>query len=149
MLQASGSTKSMLACLIILALAANCSHSFSTPNGQLASTRSYHQFYDPSTLITKASGFLPERATDRRQKRSHTALAMSSSKIIASLHTNNNFIMSVLTILAAAGIAMEKNTTIGKAISVSRLENTTFFIILLLNDLDHTGKCRQILSLCC
>eukprot|EP00956_Cyclotella_meneghiniana_P042343 scaffold248425_cov73-Cyclotella_meneghiniana.AAC.3 len=39
--------------------------------------------------------------------------------MIASLHTNNNFIMSVLTLLAGAGIAMEKNTQVGKAISAN------------------------------
>ena len=117
MLQASGSAKSMLAISIILTLI-NCSDSFSIPNVQLSFTRSYHHFDNPSThIITKASGCLPAKV--RSQKGSSVALAMSSSEMIASLHTNNNFIMSVLTLLAGAGIAMEKNTQVGKAISVS------------------------------
>jgi NADPH-dependent glutamate synthase beta subunit-like oxidoreductase len=42
---------------------------------------------------------------------------------VTSLHSNNNFIISVLSVLAACGISMEKNTKVGKAISVRELKN--------------------------
>lgn len=60
-------------------------------------------------------------------KRRDTTVAMVSpaasagiSKTIASLHTDNSFIFTILTIVSACGIAMEQQTTLGKALSVSK-----------------------------
>ncbi|KAL7490225.1 hypothetical protein ACHAW6_015992 [Cyclotella cf. meneghiniana] len=45
------------------------------------------------------------------------AASAGLSKTIASLHTDNSFIFTILTIVSACGIAMEQQTTLGKALS--------------------------------
>lgn len=43
----------------------------------------------------------------------------AGASILSSLHANNSFVLSVLLVVSAWGIAMEKNTTFGKALSAN------------------------------
>ena len=109
---------------MIVAFAAP-SHSFLTRS--TVSVRSSCNQQHKRTLFRKTpTSLLPTQTLNKSSMTKMTSLTMVPSmavKTIASLHTNNNFVLSVLTILAACGIAMEKNTTIGKAISVSKMNS--------------------------
>lgn len=105
------------------------SYSFSTGIVKQTSTRSCRdRNANPSSILSnnKASKcFSSSNFESRHKKRKHvTSLDMgasTSATVVASLHSNNNFIISVLSVLAACGISMEKNTNIGKAISVCQM----------------------------
>ena len=48
-----------------------------------------------------------------------SSLALSTRSTLSSLKSSNSFILSALLIISSCGIAIEKNTTVGKALSVS------------------------------
>ena len=108
----------------ILAIA-NSSFSFSTLDVNLPQKRSVRDHRKEKFFLPTLSSnyFLAKSFHTPMRRSSATSLTAASPKIISSLHTNNNFVLSILAILAASGIAMEKNTTIGKAISVSLLRS--------------------------
>lgn len=116
----SGCVRLITSATVILALV-ELSCSFSAQNAYL-SRSCYDNWITPNRLSVKTSICFPSThiAHHHKASRADTYLAMTSAsaKVVASLHNNNNFILSILTALAACGIAMEKNTTIGKAISV-------------------------------
>lgn len=67
-------------------------------------------------------------------RRGTTALSMASSasslgisRVISSLHADDSFILSVVAVVSAFGIAMEQKTTLGKALSVSARTVCSYF----------------------
>ncbi len=50
---------------------------------------------------------------------SPTKLALSASSTLLALKSSNTFILSALLIVSSCGLAIEKHTTVGKALSVS------------------------------
>ncbi|KAL9185214.1 hypothetical protein ACHAXT_002991 [Thalassiosira profunda] len=60
----------------------------------------------------------PMRASRRTSlSMSAPSAAGAGATILSSLHSNNSFILSALLVVSACGIALEKNSTLGKALS--------------------------------
>ena len=104
----------MLVSALVLALAGS-SYSFSSHRH----TRVITHHAIPSATSPRS----PFNIKNRDTVRSDTSMSMMppapTVKVATSLHANNNFIISILSVLAACGIAMEKNTTVGKALSAN------------------------------
>lgn len=60
---------------------------------------------------------------------STTALDLSPSSILGTLHKDTSFILSTLLVVSAGGIAMEQKTTFGKALSAS-ISSPSIFLFL-------------------
>eukprot|EP00804_Cyclotella_cryptica_P006315 CCRYP_010158-RB/>CCRYP_010158-RB protein AED:0.21 eAED:0.21 QI:192/1/1/1/0.75/0.4/5/1381/520 len=120
----SGVRVSMI--LVLMLGFAHASHSFTLPHAQLSFVGSCRNPSNENELqasrIVRCFAF--ENVRKRSIKRKAARVAMISpaasavmSKTIASLHTDNSFILTILTIVSACGIAMEQQTTLGKALS--------------------------------
>ena len=78
---------------------------------------SSNKSFSEATII----GVHPPMRASRRTSLSMSApsAAGAGATILSSLHSNNGFILSALLVVSACGIALEKNSTLGKALSVS------------------------------
>lgn len=83
----------------------------------------HQQLRMPYHAMHEFSTYPYSRGLRRRESTSPTssssALALSTSSTISSLKSSNSFILSALLIVSSCGLAIEKKTTVGKALSVS------------------------------